>query len=508
MRYLLLRALAIGALVASASLPLASSAAPKAHPAPRAYPDAVTQHTLVLDGHTLHYTARAGTLTLFTTGGQASARVFYVAYTLNGADPNRRPVTFLWNGGPGSSTIWLHMASFGPVRVVNGNGTLTGPPPYRIVPNKYSLLDKTDLVFIDMPGSGFGRILTNGPKDFWGVDNDIAAFGQFIQRYLGTFGRWNSPKFIFGESYGTTRAAGLSWWLAQHGIGLNGVVLQSSYLDADLDYWPNAPIGGGDWPYVLYLPTEAAVAWYHHMVPGFRSLSDLLAQVKQFAVTEYLDGLAQGARLPSNRYNDILAKLHRFTGLSEQYIRNSNLRIRYDRFENELLREHGIVIGRLDARYQTYSIDVPEETPDWDPTDAGIDSAFVAAGNAYMRQTLRYNPPNLYRYEIYNEIYANGHSWNNSHNGLNITNVTTDLASAMTYNPALQVFSANGYFDFATPFFATVYALNHMNLAPAIQRNITYGFYPSGHMIYLSVPALKRYHADLERWYAKTLQHR
>lgn len=503
MRTLPLRALTGVTLAALVAAPLAAAARPM-----HATPDAVTHHTLVLDGRTLNYTTRAGTLTLFDGKGQASARVFYTADTLDGADPSHRAVTFFWNGGPGSSTLWLRMGSFGPVRVVTADGTMTGPPPYRIVNNRYSLLDKTDLVFIDMPGSGFGRILTSGPKDFWGVDKDIAAFGQFIQRYVSYNGRWNSPKFLFGESYGTTRAAGLSWWLAQHGVGLNGIVLQSSYLNADLDYEPGAPIGGGDWAYVFYLPTEAAVAWYHHVVPGYANLTDLLAQVKTFALTEYLDALGQGALLPAARFDDVVAKLHRFTGLSTQYIRNSNLRIRYDRFDSELLREHHLSVGRLDGRFVTYTLDAPEEAPDWDTTDAAIDSAFVAANNVYLRQTLHYDPTDLYRYEIYDLIYADGNSWDNKHDGIDITNVTSDLAQSMTYNPSLQIFSANGYYDFATPFFATEYALDHLNLRPAIQRNITYGFYQSGHMVYLHVPALAKFHADLERWYAKALKNR
>jgi len=485
----------------------APAAAP---PIPALTPDGVTHHTVTIDGQTLAYTARAGTITLRNGDDQPTARVFYTAFTKDGADPNHRAVTFMWNGGPGSSTMWLRMGSVGPVRVVTKDGGVTGPPPYRVVDNGYSILDKTDLVFIDMPGSGFGRIIGvgNGPKDFWGVDKDIEAFSQFIERYVSNFKRWNSPKFIFGESYGTTRAAGVSGYLAQHGIELNGVVLLSSYLNADLDYLPDAPIGGQDWAYVLYLPTEATTAWYHHAITGFSSLNDLLAQVKSFALGEYLDALAQGAQLPQQRFNDIVAQLHRFTGLNDQYIRNSNLRIRYDRFTAELLREHGIVVGRLDSRFQTHNLDLPEETPDWDATDAAIDGAFVATNNAYIRDTLHYDPPTLYRSEIYDLIYADGNSWDNKHNGLDTMNVTPDLAYAMTYNPDLKVFSANGYFDFATPFFATVYALSHLYLAPSIQRNITYGFYESGHMVYLHVPALAKFHADLERWYAAALRNR
>ncbi len=502
------RMLLFAALAMAIGAPKPTSAAPAKPPAiPALTPDAVTHHTIVLGGKSWAYTARAGTITLRNTNDQPTARVFYTAYTLDGANPSKRPVTFFYNGGPGSSTIWLRMGSFGPVRVATADGTLTGPPPYRLVDNQYTLLDKTDIVFIDMPGSGYGRIIGAGtPKDFWGVDEDCAAFGQFIQRYITNFNRWNSPRFLFGESYGTMRSALLSKYLQDRGIGLNGIVLLSSFLNANIDYNDGAPIGGGDWAFVLYLPTEAATAWYHHALPGAPPLRTLLPQVENFALTEYLDVLAQGAQAAPDRVNDVVAKLHQYTGLSEQYIRNSGLRIPYDRFENELLRRRGVTVGRLDARFQTYVLDRAGISPDWDATDAAIDSAFVSTGNYYMRQVLKYNTPLLYRHEIYDLIYADGQTWDFKHGtDTQELNVAPDLAQAMTYNPALKIFSANGYFDFATPFFATIYTLNHLYLAPSIQRNITYGFYQSGHMVYLHPAALVQFHADLERWYAQAL---
>jgi len=484
-----------------------ASAGAKAPAVPRPAADAVTRHTIVLGGRTLAYTARAGTITLRNGDDQPIARVFYTAYTLDGADPARRAVTFLYNGGPGSSTMWLRMGSFGPVRVATADGRLTGPPPYRLVANRYSLLDRTDLVFIDMPGSGFGRIIGAGTrKDLWGVDQDAQAFAQFIQRYITTFNRWNSPRFLFGESYGTTRSCVLAKMLQDRGISLNGVVLLSSFLNSNIDYNDGAPAGGGDWAYVLYLPTEAATAWYHHALSGFSSVQSLLSQVESFGLNEYLDALGQGAALAPERYNDVVAQLHRFTGLSDQYIRNSNLRIPYDRFENELLRERGITVGRIDSRFETYVLDRAAVSPDWDATDAAIDSAFVSTSNYYLRQVLQYRTPLLYRSDIYGLIYTDDESWDFKHGqNVQILNVTPDLAQAMTYNPNLKVFSANGYFDFATPFFATVYALDHLYLAPALARNITYGFYQSGHMVYLHPPALAQFHDDLERWYARAL---
>ncbi len=484
-----------------------ASAVAKGAAASPGTPDAVTHHRVMLDGRSLAYTARAGTITLRNTDEQPTARIFYTAYTLDGADLSKRAVTFLYNGGPGSSTMWLRMGSFGPVRVVTADGTLTGPPPYRVVDNQYSLLDRTDLVFVDMPGSGFGRFIGVGNrKDFWGVDQDAAAFGQFIDRYIGRFNRWDSPRFLFGESYGTTRSAVLAKYLQDHGIGLNGIVLLSSFLNANVDYNDGAPVGGGDWAYILYLPTEAATAWYHHALPHPPALKALLSEVENFGLGEYLNALAAGSQLPADRFNDIVAKLHEYTGLSEEYIRRSNLRVPYDRFQNELLRERGITVGRIDSRFQTYVLDRRAVSPDWDAFDAAVDSAFTSTVNTYLRQTLRYNPPLLYRSAIYDLIYADGQTWDFKHgNDVQILNVAPDLAQVMTYNPHLQLFSGNGYYDFATPFFATVYVLDHLYLAPALQRNITYGFYYCGHMVYLRPESLARFHADLERWYARVL---
>lgn len=505
------RKIVIWALLTAAALSLGLPAgAAKSNAVPPLTPDAVTHHHITLNGRPLNYTARAGTITLRNGSDQPTARVFYTAYTVDGANASSRPVTFMYNGGPGSSTMWLRMGSVGPVRVQTADdGRLTGPPPYRLLVNRYTLLDRSDLVFIDMPGSGFGRIIGAGTRDdFWGVDQDADAFAQFIQRYITQFGRWNSPRFLFGESYGTMRSAVLAKVLQDRGVGLNGVVLLSSFLNANIDYNDGAPVGGNDWGFVLYLPTETATAWYHHRLAYHGPLQPLLSEVENFALTEYLDALGQGSLLPPDRFNDIVAKLHRYTGLSEQYIRLSNLRIPYDRFENELLRDSGKTVGRIDARFETYVLDRPEVSPDWDATDAAIDSAFVSTSNYYLRQVLQYRTPLLYRSDIYGLIYGDGQTWDFKH-GVNeqTLNVTPDLAQAMTYNPNLKVFSANGYFDFATPFFATQYALGHLYLAPALQRNITFGFYESGHMVYLHPASLARFHDDLDRWYGEALRH-
>lgn len=507
--FLLMLACCAIAVPAGAAKPPAK-AAEKPAAIPEQTPDAVTHHTIVLDGRTIAYTARAGTITLRDKADQPTARIFYVAYTQDGVKPDARPVTFLYNGGPGSSSMWLNMGSFGPKRVVVGNGTVGAGPPYRIEENRYSLLDKTDLVFIDMPDTGFGRIIGSGkPKDFFGVDQDAKAFAQFIQRYITTFDRWNSPKFLFGESYGTTRSAALVELLQQQGIAMNGVVLQSSILNFNLDWDQNfnytaATVGGGDWGYVLYLPTEAATAWYHHKVAYRGSLESFLQTVQQFAMGEYLDALAKGDTLGTAERDDVVRKLHQYLGISEQYIRKSHLRIQYGRFQQQLLGNQDEIVGRLDSRYKTYTLDAAASEPDWDPTDSAIDDPYTTAVNQYIRETLKYNPPLLYRSSAYSIIHEDG-GWDWKHAGSATTNVAPDLATAMTTNPNLHVFSANGYFDFATPYFATVYTLDHLNLPPALAKHITFGFYQSGHMIYLNPAALGAYRADLERWYNEVL---
>lgn len=484
-----------------------ASAAPVHQPLGGEAGDAVTHHTIVLDGKTYAYTARAGTITLRNNLEKPTLSMFYVAYTLDGADASHRPVTFFYNGGPGSSTMWLHMGSFGPERVEAGNGTLTGPPPYTFGPNPNSLLDKTDEVFIDMPGSGFGRILAAGsPKMFYGLDADVAAFGQFIQRYITSFNRWNSPKFLYGESYGTTRSAALSWWLEQHMVGLNGVVLQSTILNFGVDYTDLAPYGGDDMGYVLYLPTQAATAWYHNAIPNKPAdLVGYLKEVRQFALGEFNDCLTKGPQCTGSEYDDVVNKLHRYLGVSAQYIRNANLRVNYGQQQTEMLRNQDVLIGRLDSRYTTYNLDGTGQNAAWDTTDAAIDAPYTTAVNSYLRNDLNYKTDLQYRGEIYDLIYANGGTWDFKHNGLSIPDVTPDLAEAMTYNPSLKIFSANGYYDFATPFFETQYTLAHLGINPALQSNITYGFYRSGHMIYLNPTSLKHLHDDLSRWYDATL---
>jgi len=489
---------------------LCIGAAPKDGAAvPPAPADTTTHATAHVAGASIAYTARAGTITLRNDKDEITARMFYTAFTKDGADLRNRPVTFFYNGGPGSSTIWLRMGSFAPLRVQTSNDRSIPNAPFTLIENNYSLIDKSDLVFVDAPNTGYSRVLGAGkPADFMGVDQDGRAFAQFVERYVTQFDRWNSPKFLFGESYGTTRDCVLVNMLQDDGVQMNGVVLLSSILNFGLGgLGGGEQIGGGDWAYVTYLPTEAAAAWYHKKAGNGQSLTAFLKQVEAYAGGQYLHDLAQGADLSPAQFNDDVAKLHRYIGLPEPYIANSNLRIPYFRFLQTLLRNQDAVVGRYDSRYMLYDLDANADTPDWDPSDVGISGAFVGLGMDYMTRTLGYHTNMQYRPTSYGGQL--GARWDMHHDGQDPpANVAPDLASALTKNPHLYAFSANGYFDFATPYFATEYTLNHLGLAPALQRHISFGFYPSGHMVYLNPAALVTFKSDLARWYDMVLSNR
>lgn len=471
-------------------------------------PDAVTQHRIVIGGKTIDYTARVGTITLRNDQNQPTARISYVAYTVAG-DPNKRPVTFLYNGGPGSSSMWLLMGSVGPEHVVTAGDKLAGSPPFHWGDNKDSILDATDLVFVDMPNTGFGRITGVGkPKDFFGLHEDADAFAQFISRYITRFNRWNSPKFLFGESYGTPRSAQLAQVLFSQGIALNGIVSQSSILNFHLDWTQNGPyldsaIGGGDWGYVLYFPTLAATAWYHNMVPHQGTEEAFITSAKHFALTDYLSTLARGDDMSSEETRAMAQRMHDYIGLPVQYIVNSHLRVPYARFLQALLQNHGETLGRYDGRFAVTTLDPEDTEPEADASDDAMDAPYMTAVNIYLRDTLKYNPPIPYKPDTYALIEQEGNpSWKRAEGDIN---VAPALALTMADNPKMLVFSANGYYDFATPWLATQYTLEHLNLPPALQKNISYGFYQSGHMIYLNQSALDAYHRDLEHWYARAV---
>ncbi len=461
----------------------------------------VTHHEVALGGKSLKYTATAGTLIIRDEEDKPYGSIFYVAYTLDGADPISRPVSFLYNGGPGSATLWLHMGSFGPVRIQTTSPDPTPGPPFKLIPNDASLLEKTDLVFIDAPLTGYSRAVGKAtPKDFTGVDQDLRAFDRFIQRYLTVNQRWNSPKFLIGESYGTTRSAALADMLGNDGVQLNGVVLISSILNY------NVRAGGYDSIYVFNLPSYAAAAWYFNKIPNKPAdVATWVQQAREFAAGPYAAALFQGDNLPAAQLDQIAAQVAHFTGLSVDYVKEANLRISPTRFRKEVLRDDRKTLGRYDMRFEGVDSDAAGENPSYDASDTSISGAFVAALHDYLQRELKYDSTDAYRPSA-NSIGQ----WDWKHRPTSGPGgpggpgseqsqpyVAADLASAIRKNPHLKVFSANGYFDLATPFFATEFDLDHMNLDPALRGNVQFGYYPSGHMIYLNVDALHKLSGDL-----------
>jgi carboxypeptidase C (cathepsin A) len=470
--------------------------------------DAVTQHVLVMDGRALHYTARAGTITLYNDKNQPTNTMFFTAYTLDDAAPSTRPLTFFYNGGPGGSSVWQRMAAFGPVRVIGGTPGEAPQAPYRLVDNQYSLLDRTDEVYVDAPATGYSRLLPKGKaSETFGLDQDAAAFAQFIERYLSQYGRWNSPKYLFGESYGTIRSAAVAR-LMEGGFGqavqFNGIVLMSSALNVDL-LWDDESVGGNDWPFVLFLPTEAATAWYHRLVSDRpSSLPEFLQGVEHFALAEYLPTLAMGDDAPATQREDVVEKLHRFTGLSTQFIRDSNLRISPGGFRSELLRTRGEVVGYMDTRYAGYDTVGTRAQPDWDTSDLATTPAVLAIFNDYVRNQLGYHTNLEYRSLV---DVLDDWSWRHATDLggdaalMEPPNTIVDLSEAMAENPGMRVFSAQGYYDMSTPFFQQDYDFAHLHLPPALRRNLTIEHYESGHMIYVDPASLAKLKNDLDRWY-------
>jgi len=487
----------------AAAEPEAAPATPApsmAHTAP-VPDDTVTSHGSVTVGGTpIAYTARAGTLPLDDAAGHETARMFSVSYLADTLAPRSRPVTFVWNGGPGSSTMWLHMGSFAPVRVAVPSDAKQPAPGTPLQPNGDSLIDITDLVFVDAIGTGYSRITGKGtPEMFFGVDQDANAFAQFISAWLTRNDRWGSPVFLFGESYGTTRAAAVVDILQRKGIAVSGVTLVSSVLDYNALDDGQQP--GEDYPYISFLPTLAAVAWYHHAAPGAPAdVATVAANARAFAQGEYASALMRGDDLDPATRRDVVSKLHALTGLDEGYIRRADLRIDPSRFEHELLGSAGITTGRLDGRYLGPQLDRTNDADNYDPTsDDALTDAFTTAFNRYSRDVLGYRVDRPYYGTNYPVV---GEHWNYRRTrSIAAPNVAGDLRDALLKNPYLHVFSANGYFDLATPFFGTEYTLGHLNLPPSASARIHYGFYPSGHMIYLNDASRAALKADLIGFY-------
>jgi carboxypeptidase C (cathepsin A) len=441
---------------------------------------------------------------------KAEASIFYVAYFKKGAPSSGRPITFLYNGGPGSSSVWLHMGAFGPRRVVTADDSHTPAAPYNLVENAYSLLDASDIVFIDAPGTGFSRIAgKDKEKAFWGVDQDAYAFGEFIKGFLSKYGRWNSPKYLFGESYGTPRTAVLVNVLETgDDIDFNGVIMLSQILNFDLSADAPGFNPGTDEAYIVSLPTYAASAWYHNRLPGQRpaDLEAFLKDVEHFANTDYAVALQAGASLDPAQKQAIAEKLAAYTGLPAAYILKSDLRVDGGQFEKMLQDPEGLTTGRLDTRFSGPDIDPLSKEADYDPQSAAISSAYVSAFNDYVRKDLGFGAGMTYKPEI--DV---GKDWVLTHQppgapfpAPGILNVMPDMAQALKYNPSLKVMVNGGYYDLATPFYEGWYEMHHLQIPANLQGNIEYRYYPSGHMVYAHEASLKALHDNVADFIRRT----
>jgi carboxypeptidase C (cathepsin A) len=474
----------------------------------------VTQHVFTIGGGPLHYTVTAGTIVLKeesektkgddageSEGEKPKATMFFVAYTRDDVDDKaRRPLTFSFNGGPGSSSVWLQLGLLGPRRVVLDEAGGLPQPPFRLVDNEHSLLDLTDLVFVDPVSTGYSRpVVGEKAQAFHGFKKDIESVGDFIRLYTSRYTRWTSPKFLIGESYGTTRAAGLTGYLQErHGLYLNGIMLVSAIL-----HFQTASFDpGNDLPYILFLPTYAATAWYHkRLSPELQqNLPATLREVEAFAQGDYALALLQGAALPAETRTSVAEQLARYTGLSVDYVERADLRIQIQRFVKELLRSERRTVGRLDSRFTGVDRDAAGEQPEFDPSLANIRGPYTAVLNDYVRGELKFESD--LPYEILTERVW---PWSYATHENQYVNVAETLRKAISMNPYLKVYVANGYYDLATPYFATRYTINHLGLDPSLYANIALGFYEAGHMMYIHLPSLARLKADLAEFMAGAL---
>lgn len=472
------------------------AAVPEA-PAPTpAEKKSVTAHSVVLSGQRLAYTATAGTLLISDEEGKAKASIFSVAYVKDGVkDPATRPVTFCFNGGPGAASLWVHLGAFGPRRIETDDSGLNYATPARLVDNEFSILDATDLVFIDPVSTGWSRAVPGeDPKQFHGFEQDIESVGEFIRLWLARNQRWASPKMIAGESYGTARAAGLALHLLErYGLQLNGVVLLSAVLN-----WQNQEFAAGnDIPYLIHVPSYTAAAWYHgRLAPELqKDLRGALAEAEAFALGDYASALLQGENLTATRRHEIAAKLARLTGLSSEFVERANLRIELLRFLKELRRSDGLTIGRIDARFTGRDLDSAGEGPEFDPSLVGLDGPYAGAINDYLRRELGYEDD-----AIYERLNRKVRPWKWG-SGNEYVNVAEPLRQAMTMNPGLHVLVASGLYDFATPYFDAYFTVAHMGLPPELRGRVKIETYEAGHMMYVKRTEHKKLHEDLVRFY-------
>lgn len=447
----------------------------------------VTDHMIKIAGQTIPYKATAATILIKNDKDEPTALIYYTAYTRSDVkNMSQRPVSFLYNGGPGSASVWLHMGSMGPRRVVTVNADVTPPAPYKLIDNPDCLLDKSDLVFIDPVGTGFSRAVGKAQdKDFWGVDPDVKSLAQFVTTYISRNNRWNSPKFLIGESYGTFRNAALGNYLQGHdNMYLNGIVMVSTVLDlGTISFYP-----GQDLAYILYLPSYAATAWFHKTLKDRpENLNTFLDEARKFARGEYADALMKGDALSKAEKAEIVKKLARFTGLGEDYLDKANLRVRLFQFMQELQRNRGLTTGRLDARFAGPTYNLIGEAADYDPQDTAISGAFVGAFNTYIREELKFGQDKTYKPAA--EFDGNRWDWKHEGNDFGFfpgsPSVVLDLVQAMISNPRLKVEVEDGVYDLATPFMEAEYTVDHMGLPENIRKNIWHQYYEAGHMMYL-----------------------
>lgn len=462
-----------------------------------------SQHEVTIAGATVAYRAVVDRVTLTGDADEPTAEIWYTAYfrTLDDAAAEaRRPLIFAYNGGPGSASFWLHMGVMGPRRVVTPEVAQQPPPPYPIEPNPACLLDVADIVMVDPVGTGFSRPLGDAKgADFWGVDEDARSLVQFVQRTLSRYRRWNAPRYLLGESYGTTRSAVLAAQLQRANIDLNGIVLVSAVLDFRTIRFAQGDVV----PFVVNLPSYALVAAYHDALPGGRpdEIEAFQLEVERFAMTDYATAILAGSAVAPDVRADVLQRMHRYTGLSERYLDRSNLRVTASQFEQELLRDRGLVVGRLDARFTGPAGDPLADRPSHDPQSSAIRSAYTSAFNSYLRSELGYDGDR--------EYVPSGavRDWNwreGRGNGSDTVNVATDLARALTQNPRLEVLLVNGVYDLATPYFAAVWSLDNLNLPPDLRDNIQRADFAAGHMMYVEQSLLTQWRETLVGFVQRT----
>lgn len=488
------------------SLALAAAAVAQTAPAtPPKTPDnqidpVVTQHTINFHGSPLAYTATAGTLPIRNDDGEVEGRIFFVAYTKETSDPSTRPVTFAYNGGPGSSSMWLHLGSLGPRRVVLEKDGSIPKPPFKLADNQETWLDKTDVVMVDAMGTGYSRVeKPEYGKKFYGMRGDIAAFGEFVRAYLAKYHRFSSPIFLAGESYGGIRTAGLSNYLLDKGIALNGAIIISGVTN----YGTLDAGRGNDVPYIGNLPSMAATAWYHKKLgTKYPNLENLLREVEAFADGEYAQALLDGSSLSPAKLKSVAGKLAGYTGLSERYVMNAHLRVGPWEFFKELLRDEGKTVGRLDSRFTGQDAREVGSGPEYDPADANITAPFTSMINDYLERELNLNREDRYRMNN----YGGTGGWDYGRGGEGYPDTSEDLRQALVQNPHMKLMFLCGYYDLACAYWGMHFTVNHMDLGPAQMSRISWNFYPAGHMMYIEQGSREKMKKDLDAFYDAALK--